>query len=71
DLQHLFIVKPLIFLLQLALSEWFSRKQRKLSHKHIGRPITAVLFFCFISSHLTYMWGAAFFYNPITSQKAN
>ncbi|TWD40492.1 hypothetical protein FB440_105208 [Vibrio crassostreae] len=71
DLQHLFIVMPLIFLLQLGLSEWVWRKQRKLSHKHIGRPITAVFFLCFISSHLTYMWADAYFYNPITSQKAN
>ncbi len=39
DLQHLFVVMPLIFLVQLALSEWVWRKQRKLSHKHVGRPL--------------------------------
>lgn len=71
DLQHLFIVMPLIFLLQLGLSEWVWRKQRKLSHKHVGRPIAAVFFLSFISSHLTYIWADAYFYNPITSQKAN
>ncbi|MDK9759294.1 DUF3413 domain-containing protein, partial [Vibrio sp. D173a] len=71
DLQHLFIVMPLIFLLQLGLSEWVWRKQRKLSHKHVGRPIAAVFFLSFISSHLTYIWADAYFYNPITRQKAN
>ncbi|WP_154806888.1 DUF3413 domain-containing protein [Vibrio cholerae] len=33
DLQHLFVVLPLIFLLELGLSEWVWRKQRKLSAK--------------------------------------
>ncbi|WGW01308.1 DUF3413 domain-containing protein [Vibrio sp. YMD68] len=70
-LQHLFIVLPLIFLLQLGLSEWVWRKQRKLSHKHVGRPITAVFFLSFIASHLTYVWSDAYFYNPVTSQKSN
>jgi len=71
DLQHLFIVLPLIFLLQLALSEWVWRKQRRLSHKHVGRPIAALFFVSFITSHLTYVWADAHFYNPITAQKAN
>ncbi|MFA0086214.1 DUF3413 domain-containing protein [Vibrio sp. 10N.261.51.F12] len=71
DLQHLFIVLPPIFLAQLALSEWVWKKQRKLSHKHVGRPITALFFLCFISSHLIFMWADAFFYNPVTVQKAN
>ncbi|NOI13466.1 DUF3413 domain-containing protein [Vibrio hepatarius] len=71
DLQHLFIVMPLIFLLQLGLSEWVWRKQRKLSHKHIGRPFAALFFISFISSHLIYVWADAYFYNPITAQRAN
>lgn len=71
DLQHLFVVLPLIFLVELALSEWVWRAQRKLSHKHIGRPIAAVFFLCFIASHLIYIWADAYFYNPITSQRAN
>ncbi|OLQ90634.1 hydrolase [Vibrio panuliri] len=71
DLQHLFVVLPLIFFIELALSEWVWRKQRKLSHKSIGRPITAVFFLCFISSHLIYVWADAYFYNPITSQQSN
>ncbi|GAL20092.1 hydrolase of alkaline phosphatase superfamily [Vibrio maritimus] len=71
DLQHLFIVLPPIFLAQLALAEWVWRKQRKLSHKHVGRPIAALFFVCFIASHMIFMWADAFFYNPITVQKAN
>ncbi|WP_194438834.1 DUF3413 domain-containing protein [Vibrio fluminensis] len=71
DLQHLFVVLPLIFFVELALSEWVWRKQRKLSHKHIGRPIAGVFFLCFISSHLIYVWADAYFYNPITSQQSN
>ncbi|WP_341661861.1 DUF3413 domain-containing protein [Vibrio sp.] len=71
DLQHLFVVLPLIFLLQLALSEWVWRKQRRLSHKHIGRPIAILFFVSFITSHLIYVWADAYFYNPITAQKAN
>ncbi|BCN23647.1 DUF3413 domain-containing protein [Vibrio alfacsensis] len=71
DLQHLFVVMPLIFLVQLALSEWVWRKQRKLSHKHIGRPLAAVFFLSFMASHLVYIWADAYFYNPITSQRSN
>lgn len=71
DLQHLFVVMPLIFLVQLALSEWVWRKQRKLSHKHIGRPLAAVFFLSFMTSHLVYIWADAYFYNPITSQRSN
>ncbi|MBF8999591.1 DUF3413 domain-containing protein [Vibrio nitrifigilis] len=71
DLQHLFVVLPLIFLLELGLSEWVWRKQRKLSHKRIGRPMAAVFFVCFIASHLIYVWSDAYFYTPVTSQKSN
>ncbi|NOH70229.1 DUF3413 domain-containing protein [Vibrio pectenicida] len=71
DLQHLFVVLPLIFLLQIALSEWVWRKQRRLSHKHVGRPIAALFFVSFIAGHIIYVWADAYFYNPITAQKAN
>ncbi|CAH0525480.1 DUF3413 domain-containing protein [Vibrio hippocampi] len=71
DLQHLFVMMPPIFLAQIGLSEWVWRQQRKLSHKHIGRPVTAVFFLCFIASHLIFIWADAYFYNPVTVQKAN
>ncbi len=71
DLQHLFVVLPLIFMLELGLSEWVWHKQRRLSQKRIGRPIAAVFFLCFIASHLIYIWADAYFYNPVTSQRSN
>ncbi|WCE28780.1 DUF3413 domain-containing protein [Vibrio sp. SCSIO 43137] len=71
ELQQLFIVLPVIFLLQLGLSEWIWRKQRKLTNKRVGRTITSVFFISFISSHLIYMWADVAFYNPVTIQKAN
>lgn len=71
DLQHLFILLPLIFALELGLAEWVWHKQRRLSHKHVGRPLTAIFFVCFISSHLIYSWSDASLYLPVTSQKSN
>ncbi|EEY98564.1 putative sulfatase [Vibrio sp. RC586] len=71
DLQHLFVVLPLIFLLELGLSEWVWRKQRKLSHKRVGRPLAAVFFVSFITSHLIYVWSDAYLYSAVTSQRAN
>jgi uncharacterized protein len=71
DLQHLFILLPLIFALELAMSEWVWRKQRKLSHKHIGRPIAALFFISFISSHLIYVWSDAYIYPSVTNQRTN
>ncbi|CAM3039894.1 DUF3413 domain-containing protein [Vibrio rarus] len=69
--QTLFVLVPIIFFVQLALAEWVWRKQRKLSHKRIGRPIAVVFFVGFIFSHLIYIWADATFYNPITNQRAN
>lgn len=71
ELQQLFIVLPIIFLLQLALSEWIWHKQRKLANKRIGRTITSIFFVSFIVSHLIYMWADVALYNPVTVQKAN
>ncbi|WP_105903139.1 DUF3413 domain-containing protein [Vibrio gangliei] len=69
--QYLFAAVPVIFLLQIAISEWIWKKQRKLSRKQVGKPATIIFFLCFISSHLIYIWADAFFYSPITNQKAN
>ncbi|GAM72066.1 hydrolase of alkaline phosphatase superfamily [Vibrio sp. JCM 19236] len=54
--QYLFVLVPIIFIVELALAEWVWRKQRKLSHKRIGRPIAGVFFVAFIFSHLVYIW---------------
>ncbi|KHT64670.1 hydrolase [Photobacterium gaetbulicola] len=69
--QYLFITVPVIFLLQLVLSEWLWRKLRKLTRKHVGVPIATVFGICFISSHLMYIWADANLYRPITVQRSN
>ncbi|OEF22683.1 DUF3413 domain-containing protein [Vibrio rumoiensis] len=69
--QYLFAAVPVIFLLQIAISEWIWKKQRKLSRKQVGKPATIIFFLCFVSSHLIYIWADAFFYSPITNQRAN
>ena len=69
--QYLFITVPVIFLLQLVLSEWLWRKLRKLTRKHVGVPIAMVFGACFISSHLMYIWADANLYRPITAQRSN
>lgn len=69
--QYLFVTVPVIFLLQLLLSEWLWRKLRKLTRKHVGVPIAMVFGACFISSHLMYIWADANLYRPITAQRSN
>lgn len=69
--QYLFIVVPIIFLLQLLLSEWVWKQLRKISHKHIGKPLSIIFFVCFVSSHLIHIWADANLYRPITAQRAN
>ncbi len=69
--QYLFIVVPIIFLLQLMLSEWVWNKLRKLSHKQVGKPIAIIFFVSFIGSHLIHIWADANIYRPITSQRSN
>ncbi|PSW21044.1 DUF3413 domain-containing protein [Photobacterium sanctipauli] len=69
--QYLFITVPVIFLLQLVLSEWLWRKLRKLTRKHVGVPIAMVFGVCFISSHLIYIWADANLYRPVTVQRSN
>lgn len=69
--QYLFSAVPILFLIQIVISEWIWKKQRTLSRKKIGKPVTILFFLCFLSSHLIYIWADAFFYHPITSQRAN
>ncbi|MDX1303750.1 DUF3413 domain-containing protein [Photobacterium sp.] len=69
--QYLFVVVPIIFLLQLILSEWLWRKLRKLTRKHVGVPIATVFGLCFLASHLLYIWADANLYRPVTMQRSN
>jgi membrane-anchored protein YejM (alkaline phosphatase superfamily) len=71
DLQHLFVLLPLFFALEMGISEWVWKKQRRLSHKHVGRPLATIFFICFTTSHLIYVWSDASLYTPVTSQKSN
>ncbi|MDO6542589.1 DUF3413 domain-containing protein [Photobacterium sanguinicancri] len=69
--QYLFIAVPILFLLQLVLSEWLWRKLRKITRKHVGGPIALVFGLCFLGSHLVYIWADAFLYRPVTMQRSN
>ncbi|MGF1730866.1 DUF3413 domain-containing protein [Photobacterium kasasachensis] len=69
--QYLFVAVPAIFLMQLILSEWLWRKLRKLTRKHVGVPIAVIFGFCFLSSHLIYIWADANLYRPVTVQRSN
>ncbi|KAB2824469.1 DUF3413 domain-containing protein [Aliivibrio finisterrensis] len=68
--QYLFILVPVIFLLQLSLSEWVWNKLRKLAHKHVGRPFAITFAIAFIGSHLIHTWADASAYGPVTAQRA-
>ncbi|MGF1901543.1 DUF3413 domain-containing protein [Aliivibrio sifiae] len=68
--QYLFILVPVIFLLQLSLSEWVWNKLRKLAHKHVGRPFAILFSVAFIGSHLIHTWADASAYGPVTAQRA-
>ncbi|MCP3698862.1 MAG: DUF3413 domain-containing protein [Aliivibrio sp.] len=68
--QYLFILVPVIFLLQLSLSEWVWNKLRKLAHKHVGRPFAVTFAIAFIGSHLIHTWADASAYGPVTAQRA-
>ncbi|UJF19861.1 DUF3413 domain-containing protein [Vibrio sp. SS-MA-C1-2] len=68
--QLIFIAVPIIFIVQLVLSEWVWRKQRKLSAKHIGGTLTIILGICFATSHIIHIWADANLYRPITVQKS-
>ncbi|OAN13616.1 hydrolase [Photobacterium jeanii] len=69
--QYLFITVPVLFFLQLLLSEWLWRKLRVLTRKHVGGPIALVFGLCFLGSHLIYIWADAFLYRPVTMQRSN
>lgn len=68
--QYLFILVPVIFLLQLSLSEWVWHKLRKLAHKHVGRPFAITFAVAFIGSHLIHTWADASAYGPVIAQRA-
>ncbi|MCD9493434.1 DUF3413 domain-containing protein [Photobacterium carnosum] len=69
--QYLFIVVPVIFLIEMIFSEWIWRKLRKLTRKNVGGPIAIMFGLCFLSSHIIYIWADANLYRPVTMQRSN
>jgi hypothetical protein len=69
--QYLFVIVPMIFLLQLILSEIVWRRLRSLSRRKLGAPIAWFFGVCFLCSHLIYIWADANLYHPVTMQRSN
>lgn len=69
--ERFFVPMPTIFMVVMLFSRWSWEKLRSLERqKWIGKA-AYFLMFCFISSHLLYAWADAYFYRPVTVQKAN
>lgn len=71
DINLLFILLPLVFLLQLLLARICWKNIRKLDRSNVGKPIAATLMACFFLTHLMYVWADATVYRPITTQRIN
>ncbi|SMB78812.1 hypothetical protein SAMN05660772_00242 [Pasteurella testudinis DSM 23072] len=69
--ERFFVPMPLIFLIVMLFSRWAWEKLRSLERQKWIRKAAYFLMFCFIASHLLYAWADAYFYRPITVQKAN
>ena len=67
----LFIVIPVLFLLELVISNYAWKMQLRRRKKTWGTAISTVLVSCFLLSHITYMAADAKLYEPIISQRAN
>ena len=72
DWQLMFICVPVIMLVQLLVATWSWQKLRSLTRRRkYARPLVAVFFVAFLSSHMMYIMADANFYRPITMQRAN
>ncbi|MBX8462774.1 LPS biosynthesis-modulating metalloenzyme YejM [Enterobacter sp. RIT637] len=72
DWQLMFISVPIILLIEMLFATWSWQKLRSLTRRrHYAKPVAALFFISFISSHLMYIWADANFYRPITMQRAN
>jgi membrane-anchored protein YejM (alkaline phosphatase superfamily) len=67
----LYIVIPIIFLIELVISNYSWRRQLYRKKQSSGIYIASTLVICFSLMHLTYMVADARLYEPITSQRAN
>ncbi|WP_127958128.1 LPS biosynthesis-modulating metalloenzyme YejM [Serratia microhaemolytica] len=71
QLQLMFIVAPLIFLVEMLFATWSWQKLRSLNRRKFAKPLAVLFICCFVTSHLLYLWADANFYRPITMQRAN
>lgn len=72
DWQLMFISVPVILLIEMLFATWSWQKLRSLTRRrHYAKPVAALFFVSFISSHIMYIWADANFYRPITMQRAN
>ncbi|MEL4014976.1 LPS biosynthesis-modulating metalloenzyme YejM [Dryocola clanedunensis] len=72
DWQLMFISVPVILLIEMLFATWSWQKLRSLGRRrHYARPLVALFFVAFFSSHIMYIWADANFYRPITMQRAN
>jgi hypothetical protein len=72
DWQLMFISVPAILLIEMLFATWSWQKLRSLGRRrHFAKPVVALFFVAFFSSHIMYIWADANFYRPITMQRAN
>lgn len=72
DWQLMFISAPIILMIEMLFATWSWQKLRSLTRRrHYAKPIAALFFIAFISSHVMYIWADANFYRPVTMQRAN
>lgn len=69
--QSFFAFMPFIFLIQLLFANWSWLKLRSLQRQNWVRWLSLLFIFCFMATHLVFAWADAFFYRPVTMQKAN
>jgi uncharacterized protein len=67
----LFIVIPVLFLLEMVISNYAWKLQLRRRKRISGNIISVVLVSCFLLSHISYMAADAKLYEPIISQRAS
>ncbi|MBE2897701.1 DUF3413 domain-containing protein [Pasteurellaceae bacterium 20609_3] len=66
-----FAPMPLILMVLMIFSRWSWDKLRSLERQKWVKGVVLVLTLCFVCSHLIYAWADAYFYRPVTAQRAN
>jgi len=71
SISAMFVVIPMIFLLELLLGYWIWVRLKKLNRRLPGSLISATFIVCFFLTHGIHIWADATLYQPITMQKSN